>query len=164
MERIIGRVMPVLKDGESGGRFFVRVGGKLHVTQLMVALLSVEVADAVFALDSVPAVLTVSTDSFIVFTSNVFAILGLRSLYFVIREMMDRFEHLKYALAVILVFVGLKMIVHDWVHVPIGISLLIIVGSVLGGVISSLRASRPSGAGEQPSDLSSNGKPGDSKA
>jgi tellurite resistance protein TerC len=143
LERVIGRVMPVLSDADSGGRFFVRVNGKLHVTQLMVALLSVEVADAVFALDSVPAVLTVSTDSFIVFTSNVFAIMGLRSLYFVIREMMDRFEHLKYALSVILVFVGLKMILHDWLHVPIWISLLIIVGSVVGGVISSLRATRP---------------------
>lgn len=143
LERMIGRVLPVLREENSDGRFFVRVNGKLHVTQLMIALLSVEVADAVFALDSVPAVLTVSTDSFIVFTSNVFAIMGLRSLYFVIREMMDRFEHLKYALSVILVFVGLKMILHDWVHVPIWISLLIIVGSVVGGVISSLRATRP---------------------
>jgi tellurite resistance protein TerC len=143
LERLIGRMVPVLRDADSGGRFFVRVGGKLHVTQLMIALLSVEVADAVFALDSVPAVLTVSTDSFIVFTSNVFAILGLRSLYFVIRDMMDRFAHLKYALSVILIFVGLKMILHDWLHVPIWISLLIIVGSVVGGVISSLRATRP---------------------
>jgi tellurite resistance protein TerC len=155
LERMIGRVLPVLRDENSGGRFFVRVNGKLHVTQLMIALLSVEVADAVFALDSVPAVLTVSTDSFIVFTSNVFAIMGLRSLYFVIREMMDRFEHLKYALSAILVFVGLKMILHDWVHVPIGISLLIIVGSVLGGVISSLRASRP-----QAEDGEAHGEPG----
>jgi tellurite resistance protein TerC len=143
LERVIGRFLPVLREEDGGGRFFVRVNGKLHVTQLLVALLSVEVADAVFALDSVPAVLTVSTDSFIVFTSNVFAIMGLRSLYFVIREMMDRFEHLKYALSVILIFVGLKMILKDWLHVPIGISLLIIVGSVVGGVISSLRATRP---------------------
>ena len=142
LERAIGRVLPVLRDDDSGGRFFVRVGGRLHITKLMIALLSVEVADAVFALDSVPAVLTVSTDSFIVFTSNVFAIMGLRSLYFVIREMMDRFEHLKYALSAILVFVGLKMILHDWLHVPIAISLLVIVGSVVGGVISSLRATR----------------------
>lgn len=151
LERVIGRFLPVLRDADSGGRFFVRVNGKLHVTQLMIALLSVEVADAVFALDSVPAVLTVSTDSFIVFTSNVFAIMGLRSIYFVIREMMDRFEHLKYALSVILVFVGLKMILKDWVHVPIGISLLIIVGSVVGGVVSSLRATRPRPVEARPS-------------
>jgi tellurite resistance protein TerC len=151
LERMIGKVLPVLGGQDTGGRFFVRVDGKLHVTPLMVALLSVEVADAVFALDSVPAVLTVSTDSFIVFTSNVFAIMGLRSLYFVIAEMMDRFEHLKYALSVILVFVGLKMILQDWLHVPIGVSLCIIVGSVVGGVITSLRATRAKpGDGEGP--------------
>jgi tellurite resistance protein TerC len=144
LERAIGRVLPVLRDDNSG-KFFMRIDGKLHVTSLMVALLSVEGADAVFALDSVPAVLTVSTDSFIVFTSNVFAIMGLRSLYFVIRDMMDRFDHLKYALAVILIFVGGKMIAQDYVHVPIGISLCIIVGSVIVGVITSLMATRPKG-------------------
>src|SRR6202008_4539823 len=99
------------------------VDGKLHATSLLVALLSVEGADAVFALDSVPAVLTVSTDPFIVFTSNIFAILGLRSIYFVIADMMDRFGHLKYALAFILTFVGIKMVGQDYFHVPIGISL-----------------------------------------
>jgi len=78
-----------------------------------------------------------------VFTSNVFAIMGLRSLYFVIRDMMDRFERLKYALAVILVFVGVKMVIANWVHIPIYVSLLIIVGSVALGIFSSLRASRP---------------------
>jgi tellurite resistance protein TerC len=88
----------------------------------------------------------VSTDSFIVFTSNVFAIMGLRSLYFVIRDMMDRFEHLKYALAVILIFVGAKMIAHDYVHIPIAISLSVIVSSVLVGVITSLFATRGKGA------------------
>jgi tellurite resistance protein TerC len=141
LERAVGHVLPVLRD-DTSGKFFTRIGGKLHVTSLMVALLSVEGADAVFALDSVPAVLTVSTDSFIVFTSNVFAIMGLRSLYFVIRDMMDRFDHLKYALAVILIFVGGKMIAADFVHVPIGISLAIIVGSVIVGVVTSLVATR----------------------
>jgi tellurite resistance protein TerC len=149
LERAVGRFMPVLRE-DSSGKFFKRVDGKLHVTSLMVALLSVEGADAVFALDSVPAVLTVSTDSFIVFTSNVFAIMGLRSLYFVIRDMMDRFDHLKYALAVILIFVGGKMIAHDYVHIPIGISLAIIMGSVLLGVITSLVASRPKAEGASP--------------
>ncbi len=142
LERAVGRILPVVRD-DSSGKFFKRIDGRLHATSLMVALLSVEGADAVFALDSVPAVLTVSTDSFIVFTSNVFAIMGLRSLYFVIRDMMDRFDHLKYALAVILIFVGGKMIAADYVHVPIGISLAIIVGSVVVGVISSLVATQP---------------------
>lgn len=142
LERIVNRAVPVERNPE-GGHFFRRIDGKLHVTPLMVALLSVEGADAVFALDSVPAVLTVSTDPFIVFTSNVFAIMGLRSLYFVIRDMMDRFARLKYALAVILVFVGVKMVIANWVHIPIYVSLLIIVGSVVTGIVSSLRSSRP---------------------
>jgi tellurite resistance protein TerC len=149
LERVVGRVLPVVRSDETG-HFFQRIDGKLHVTTLMVALLSVEGADAVFALDSVPAVLTVSSDSFIVFTSNVFAIMGLRSLYFVIRDMMDRFDHLKYALAVILSFVGIKMIGQAWFHIPIGISLLIIVGSVVVGVVTSLIASRPKAGGEAP--------------
>jgi tellurite resistance protein TerC len=154
LERMVNRVLPVLRDDNSG-KFFVRIDGRLHATSLMVALLSVEGADAVFALDSVPAVLTVSTDSFIVFTSNVFAIMGLRSLYFVIRDMMDRFDHLKYALAAILIFVGGKMVAHDFVHIPIGISLAVIVGSVVIGVVTSLMASRsrhePTGSGDKSS-------------
>lgn len=141
LERAVAKVMPVVRD-DSSGKFFTHIDGKLHATPLMISLLSVEGADAVFALDSVPAVLTVSTDSFIVFTSNVFAIMGLRSLYFVIRDMMDRFDHLKYALAVILIFVGGKMIAQDFVHIPIGISLCIIVGSVIVGVVTSLMATR----------------------
>jgi tellurite resistance protein TerC len=147
LERAVSRVLPVVRNDDSG-KFFERIDGKLHATKLMVALLSVEGADAVFALDSVPAVLTVSSDSFIVFTSNVFAIMGLRSLYFVIRDMMDRFDHLKYALAVILSFVGIKMIGAAWFHIPIGVSLLIIVGSVVAGVVSSLIATRPKDGGE----------------
>jgi tellurite resistance protein TerC len=147
LERVVSRVLPVVRS-EHTGAFFQRIDGKLHATTLMVALLSVEGADAVFALDSVPAVLTVSNDSFIVFTSNVFAIMGLRSLYFVIRDMMDRFDHLKYALAVILSFVGIKMIGHAFFHIPIGVSLLIIVGSVVGGVVSSLLATRPKPDGD----------------
>jgi tellurite resistance protein TerC len=149
LERMVSRVLPVLRDQDGGGRFFVRLNGKLHVTPLMIALLSVEVADAVFALDSVPAVLTVSSDSFIVFTSNVFAILGLRSLYFVIAAMMDRFDHLKYALALILIFVGLKMVLNKWIHVPIGNSLAIIAGSVAGGVLTSLWATRSKDEGQR---------------
>ena len=142
LERVVNRVLPVAREPLPVGHFFVRVGGRLHATSLMVALISVECADVVFALDSVPAVLTVSADSFIVFTSNVFAILGLRSLYFVIATMMDRFGHLKYALAFILVFVGLKMVLHSVIHVPISISLGVVLGAVVVGIITSMRATR----------------------
>ncbi|MDB4973986.1 MAG: TerC family integral rane protein [Myxococcaceae bacterium] len=141
LERAVGHIVPVYTEPHPG-HFFVRNGGKLHVTSLMVALVSVECADVVFALDSVPAVLTVSHDSFIVFTSNVFAILGLRSLYFVIAAMMNRFAHLKYALAFILVFVGLKMALHKFWDLPIVASLGVILGAVLIGVVSSMLATR----------------------
>ena len=142
LERAVGKVMPVLREAKPSGHFFVRVNHRLHVTSLSVALVSVECADVVFALDSVPAVLTVSHDSFIVFTSNVFAILGLRSLYFVIAAMMNRFDHLKYALAFILVFVGLKMALHRVWHLSIEISLGVIVGAVLLGICTSMWATR----------------------
>jgi tellurite resistance protein TerC len=142
LTRAVGRVVPVLRS-ESNGRFFVRIGGRLHVTTLMVALLSVEGADAVFALDSVPAVLTVSSDPFIVFTSNVFAILGLRSLYFVIADMMDRFALLKYALAFILTFVGVKMLLHDVYVIDLGLSLGLIAAAIVAGVVASMLSTRP---------------------
>jgi tellurite resistance protein TerC len=142
LERLIGKVLPLAREEAASGHFIVHLNGKAHATPLLVALVSVEAADVVFALDSVPAVLTVSTDPFIVFTSNVFAILGLRSLYFVISSMMDRFGHLKYALAAILVFVGAKMVLHGIFHVPIALSLGFIICAVLAGVGSSMYASR----------------------
>jgi tellurite resistance protein TerC len=142
LERLVGKFVPVTREETPSGHFLVQIGGKTHATLLLVALLSVEAADVVFALDSVPAVLTVTTDPFIVFTSNVFAILGLRSLYCVIASMMDRFGHLKYALAAILTFVGAKMVLHKVIHIPIGISLGVIIISVLAGVFSSMWSSR----------------------
>jgi len=141
VERSVQKFIPVLQQGIASGRFFTRDNGKLHATPLFIALLTIEGADVVFAVDSVPAVLTVSTDPFIVFTSNIFAILGLRSLFFVIADMMDRFGHLKYSLSVILVFIGAKMMLHEVFHIPIAVSLAVIVGAVLVGVISSMRAS-----------------------
>ena len=142
LERLVSRFLPVHREETPSGNFLVRRDGKLHVSTMFVALISVEAADVVFALDSVPAVLTVSTDPFIVFTSNVFAILGLRSIYFVIADMMDRFALLKYALAFILVFVGLKMVAQDFIHLPILLSLGIILGAVVIGVFASMFASR----------------------
>jgi tellurite resistance protein TerC len=144
LERLVGTLLPVHREEVPSGKFFFTLNGKLHASVLFVTLLSVEGADVVFALDSVPAVLTVSTDPFIVFTSNIFAILGLRSIYFVIADMMDRFGHLKYALAFILTFVGVKMVGQDYFHVPIGLSLGLILGAVIVGVLTSLLSSRSS--------------------
>jgi tellurite resistance protein TerC len=150
LERLVSRLLPVHREEVPSGKFFLRMDGKLHASALFITLLSVEGADVVFALDSVPAVLTVTTDPFIVFTSNIFAILGLRSIYFVIADMMDRFAHLKYALAFILIFIGIKMVGQDYFHVPIGISLGIILGAVVTGVLASLLMTRGSEAGADP--------------
>jgi tellurite resistance protein TerC len=128
------RVLP-LTEGYRGDRFTVREGGRLLLTPLALALVFVEFTDLVFAVDSIPAVLAISNDLFIVYTSNVFAILGLRSLYFALAGMMDRFAYLGFALAAILVFVGAKMILHQFaIKVPIELSLGVIASLLVLGV------------------------------
>jgi tellurite resistance protein TerC len=138
--RLFRRLVPV--TGElHGQQFFVRKAGVLHATPLFVTLLFVEVTDIIFAVDSVPAIYALTGEPLIVFTSNVFAILGLRALYFLLAGMMDRFYMLKYGLAVVLMFVGLKI---AWLNglyggkFPIGISLGIISGVILASVVLSL--------------------------
>jgi tellurite resistance protein TerC len=132
--RWVRRVVPSTRE-LSGGRFFVREGGRLLATPLLLALAAVEISDVVFAVDSIPAIFAVTTDPFIVFTSNVFAILGLRSLYFVLAALLDRFAYLKAGLSLVLVFVGVKMGVAAWVEVPAPVSLsavLLILGAAIG--------------------------------
>ncbi len=126
-----------LADGDHGARFLVRVNGRWRLTMLALVLLAVEWTDVVFALDSVPAVLAVTDEPFLAFSSNVFAILGLRSLFFVLEALLDRFARLKYALAVILLFVGGKMILHGVVDVPNGVSLAVVAGLITLGVLLS---------------------------
>ncbi len=125
---------------EQGGheRFWSLRGGRRFATPLLLVLVSVEVADVVFAVDSIPAVLAVTRDPFVVYTSNVFAILGLRSLYFLLAKMMDRFHHLETALAFILAFVGLKMCLVKWVDIPTLASLGVIALLLAAGVGASL--------------------------
>lgn len=122
--------------------FTKKIHGRLHLTPLFLALLSIETADVVFAVDSIPAIFAVTMDPFIVFTSNVFAIMGLRSLYFVLAAMINKFEHLKFSLIFILVFVGIKMMVVHHFAIPTWLSLVFILGALLTGVASSLRANR----------------------
>lgn len=130
------KVLP-LSTADHGKRFFVRINGKLYITTMFLVLVVVELTDVVFAVDSVPAVLAISTDPFIVLTSNIFAILGLRSLYFVLVGMMDKFRYLKYSLAVILSFIGLKMITMKWIHIPTLLSLGVILAALVVGIIGS---------------------------
>ena len=122
--------------------FFVRRKHIVAATPLFIALLMVETTDVLFAFDSIPAILAITTDPFLVFSSNVFAILGLRSLYFVLASMMDRFEYMKYSLAIILFFVAAKMLLHEFWHPAEWLSLVVIFVLLAGGVIVSLYQTR----------------------
>ncbi|WP_373553109.1 TerC family protein [Haliscomenobacter sp.] len=119
-------------------KFFVKVGGVTAATPLFIALLVVETTDVLFAFDSIPAIFAITTDPFLVFTSNIFAILGLRSLYFVLASMLDKFQYLRYSLVVILAFVGIKMFLVHYIDLPEWLSLAVIALSLAGGILPSL--------------------------
>lgn len=141
--KLVRRIFPVTKENH-GQKFFVRQGGKLAVTPFFVVLIFVEWSDLVFALDSIPAILALTDDAFIVYTSNVFAILGLRALYFALAGILERFHLLHYGLSAILIFVGIKMLAAEFVHIPILISLGVIATIlVLSVVLSLLRPRKP---------------------
>lgn len=142
--RLFKRLFPVA-DGYHEGKFFIRQAGKLVATPLFVVLLVVETTDLVFALDSIPAIFAVTTDSFIVYTSNVFAILGLRALYFALAGVMDRFHYLKLGLSAVLVFVGAKMLLTDIYHIPVLASLGVVALILSVAVVASLLRPRAEG-------------------
>ncbi len=135
--RLIRRLVPVSED-YAGQRFFVRDGTRRIATPLFVVLVLVETTDLVFAVDSIPAVFAVTRDPFVVYTSNVFAILGLRSLYFLLADVIDRFHFLKVGLAVVLGFVGTKMLIVELYRIPIGASLGVIAGVLAISIAASL--------------------------
>ena len=140
----VARIIPITPVIR-GGRFWIRQGGRLVATPLFVALIVVETTDLVFALDSIPAVLAVTRDPFLVYSSNVFAMLGLRSLYFLLAGAVERFHALRYALTAILAFVGAKMLLSGILNVPSWVSLLVIVGVLTVAVAASaLRTARQS--------------------
>lgn len=134
--RLFRRWVPVTEDYE-GGRFFVRRPG-LYATPLLVVLLVVETTDVLFAVDSIPAVLAITLNTFIVYTSNVFAVLGLRSMYFALAGMMEMFEYLHYGLSVILIFVGVKMLASHYYQIPTSITLAIVAVILLVSVLASV--------------------------
>ena len=137
--RAFQRFFPVAA-GQSGGRFTVVEGGRRLATPLLVALLTVEITDVVFAVDSIPAIFAVTTDPFIVFTSNIFAILGMRSMYFLLAGVVTKFRYLTVGLSLVLVFVGAKMVLSDFYKLPVLVSLGVIAVILGGAVIASLRA------------------------
>ena len=139
--RLVRRVLPAVEEYH-GQRFWIRRAGRLAATPLLVVLVLIEISDVIFAADSIPAILAITDEPFLVFTSNAFAILGLRSLYFLLADLMDRFAYLKLGLAAVLGFVGLKMLLADLIEIPIAASLGIIAGCLAITIIASLRATR----------------------
>jgi tellurite resistance protein TerC len=129
-------------DGDHGGKFTVMLDGRRALTTVAVCLIVIELTDIVFALDSIPAVLAVSQDTFIIITSNIFAIMGLRSLYFVLAGAMSKFQYLKIALAVLLILIGVKLCIHNVFEVPHALSLALIAGIIGAGVFASVISSR----------------------
>ncbi len=135
--RLFKVFFPVTKESH-GGKFFVKLEGRTFATPLFVVLLIVEFTDLIFAVDSIPAILAITNDTFIIFTSNVFAILGLRALYFALAGITKYFYYLKYGLSAILIFVGVKMTIVDLYKIPITHSLLVIIGILLISVLISV--------------------------
>ena len=139
--RVVRRFVPTTEDLH-GQKMFVRIDGRRWATPLFAVLLLVEATDVLFAVDSVPAVLAVSKEQFIVFTSNAFAIMGLRSLYFMLADMHARFSYLQQGLAIILAFVGVKMIISRWYHIPTPVSLIVILLVLVASVSFSVQRTR----------------------
>ena len=143
---LVRRFIPV-SDNLDGHKFFTRVNAKLVATPLFVALVVVELTDVVFAVDSVPAILAVSREPYLVFASNAFAILGLRAMYFLLADAKEKFHYLSHALGFILLFVGAKMIVAHWYHMNTFISLAVILGALTIAIIASQRPNKANGGG-----------------
>jgi tellurite resistance protein TerC len=141
--KLFRKCMSVTQEYE-GSKFLVRRDGRTWATPLLLVLVVVETSDLIFAVDSIPAVLAITRDRFIVYTSNVFAILGLRSMYFALKGAMDLFHHLHYGLSAILVFVGTKMLIGHFIEVPIGIALGVVAVLLFLSIIASLIWPRPS--------------------
>jgi tellurite resistance protein TerC len=139
---LLRRIMPVSPEFD-GHKFLTKVNGKRAATPLLAALVVVEATDVIFAVDSVPAILAVSHEPFLVFASNAFAILGLRAMYFLLAGAREKFHYLSHALGAILIFVGVKMTVAHWLHVNTYLSLAVIVSILAGAIVLSLRRNHP---------------------
>lgn len=139
--RLVQRIIPSTSEPH-GGSFFVRQGGRTLATPLFIALILIELSDIVFAIDSILAIFAITDDPFIVLTSNIFAVLGMRSLYFLLAGMARRFVYLQPGLALVLVFVGIKMAARDLFHLPVVLSLLVVVSLIGGSIVASLIRTR----------------------
>ena len=143
--RFLKRFLP-LTGGDGGGKFSLMVDGKRRFTTLFVVVVLLATTDIVFAVDSIPAVFGISQEKIVIYTSNIFAVLGLRSLFFLLRGAIDRFSHLQQGIAIVLVFVGIKMLVEYFdVEIPVYISLLVILVCISGGIVYSIWSTRKKG-------------------
>jgi tellurite resistance protein TerC len=149
--RLAQRFLPVT-PGYEGPRFFVRKQGRRYITPLLLVLLVVETTDLIFALDSIPAIFAITLDPFIVYTSNICAILGLRSLYFLLARLVDRFRYLRFGLALVLIFVGSKLVLADVFHISVGISLGVIACILTVSIVVSLLRTRHERTHPKPDD------------
>lgn len=140
--KLFKKFVPVT-DKYHGDNFTTQIGGKTFATPMLVVLVMIETSDLIFAVDSIPAIFAITRDPFIVYTSNVFAILGLRSLYFALAGIMNIFEYLKYGLAFVLSFIGFKMLIMDIYHIPIGLALGIVGGILATSIIASILHKKP---------------------
>jgi tellurite resistance protein TerC len=153
--RGVRRIFPVTPD-YVGERFFTHVDRRLFATPLFVALVAIEATDIVFATDSIPAIFGITRDVFVVFTSNAFAILGLRALYFVLADAMDRFRYLKYGLAALLIFIGMKLLLAHVVHISVLTNFAVIAALIGTSVILSVGQSRHKRKRTQPNPATEN--------
>src|SRR6185312_13102299 len=135
--RLFRKFVPVTDDYH-GEAFFIRKGNRRYATPLLVVLVVVETTDLIFAVDSIPAILAITLNAFIVYTSNVFAILGLRSMYFALAGMMEMFHYLHYGLAVVLMFVGTKMLISHYFQIPTVWALVVVAGVLFASVMASV--------------------------
>lgn len=135
--KLFSRFFPIAKEYE-GDRFFIRKGSRLFLTPLFLVLLTIESTDIIFAIDSIPAILAITYDPFIVFTSNIFAILGLRALYFLLAGSLQHFRFLHYGISIILVFVGVKMLISDLWKMPASIALGFVFATLLASILASI--------------------------
>jgi tellurite resistance protein TerC len=146
--KFLNRFLPIVHE-DVGGKMTVRRNGKLFFTNLFVVIVMLATTDIVFALDSIPAVFAIVTDTparnLVIYTSNIFAVLGLRSLFFLLKGAVNKFEYLQQGIAIVLVFIGLKMLAAHWVHVPAYISLIIIVICLVGSILYSVRVTGKDG-------------------
>jgi tellurite resistance protein TerC len=156
--RLSRRFLPIT-PGYEGPRFFVRKEGRRYMTPLLLVLLVVETTDLLFALDSIPAIFAITLDPFIVYTSNICAILGLRALYFLLAGLVDRFRYLRFGLAVVLVFVGIKLVLTDLYHISVGLSLVVIAIILTVAIIASLLRPRKEQERPKPADATKHPPP-----